>query len=167
MDLYCNVVNNEVISGPQLLPPMFEGFPEEVLVSKGWYKVERVLPTTFHDRTEFMLPPVLEVFNTYVRATYTKRDKTVEELAAQDNAKWEEVRKYRNELLTQSDYITIIDRWNGLTEEKRTAWTVYRQALRDVPQTNPDPWNVMIPVSPDYVPPKPPKHPDMSGAIRE
>ena len=167
MKLYCNVINNQIVSGPHPIPVAFDGQPDDILLERGWYKVERIVPETFLDRTEVMSPPILELFDTYVRATFVKRDKTVEELAAQDNAKWEEVRRYRNELLTQSDYITIIDRWNGLTEEKRTAWTVYRQALRDVPQTNPDPWNVMIPVSPDYVPPKPPKHPDMSGAIRE
>lgn len=160
MKLYCNVINNQIVSGPQPIPIAFDGQPDDILLERGWYKVERIVPETFLDRTEVMSPPILELFDTYVRATFVKRDKTVEELAAQDNAKWEEVRRYRNELLDKSDHITTPDRWGSLTEEKRNAWITYRQALRDVPQNNSDVWNVTIPTSPDYVPPELPKRPN-------
>tara|TARA_B100000131_G_C17847377_1_gene504423 strand:+ start:233 stop:664 length:432 start_codon:yes stop_codon:yes gene_type:complete len=38
----------------------------------------------------------------------------------------------RNQKLTESDWTRVDD--NGLSEEKRELWRVYRQALRDLPQ---------------------------------
>jgi hypothetical protein len=47
------------------------------------------------------------------------------------------VRNMRNYLLTQSDWTQVTD--NNLTQEQRTAWQTYRQALRDITDTLPDP----------------------------
>lgn len=159
MKLYCNVINNEVMNSPHVLPPSLEGLPDDVLLSRGWYVVERVVPDTFSDRTEVMAIPTCEVFATYVRATFVKRNKTANELTEQDTAKWITVRSYRNELLARSDYITTIDRWASLSTEKKAEWTNYRQALRDIPQDNVDPWTITTPVAPDYVPPSMPGRP--------
>jgi hypothetical protein len=40
-------------------------------------------------------------------------------------------------------------RWAGLTAEKQTAWTAYRQALLDVPQQSGFPHNVVWPTKPE------------------
>lgn len=45
----------------------------------------------------------------------------------------EQKRKIRNMLLQQSDWTQLEDA--PLTEEKKQAWKVYRQQLRDVPET--------------------------------
>ena len=47
---------------------------------------------------------------------------------------WEEVRTWRNGLLSESDWTQGSD--SPLTEEKKAEWITYRQALRDLPETN-------------------------------
>jgi len=44
------------------------------------------------------------------------------------------IRKYRNALLTESDWTQMPD--NQLTDVNKAEWAVYRQALRDVPSNN-------------------------------
>lgn len=50
--------------------------------------------------------------------------------------KWADVRIKRNQLLDESDDLSLSrwqDRWLAQSEEVRSAWTTYRQALRDIP----------------------------------
>jgi hypothetical protein len=56
---------------------------------------------------------------------------------------WDQVRAKRNNLLTQSDYTQMPD-WPG----NKTAWTEYRQELRDLPQKQTDPNNITWPTAP-------------------
>lgn len=58
----------------------------------------------------------------------------------------EAVRAERNRLLTASDYTQMPDA--PLVASQREAWRVYRQALRDLPETIPDPAAVQWPVAP-------------------
>lgn len=58
------------------------------------------------------------------------RVETPEELAARS---WAPVRRQRDRLLAQSDWSQLPDA--PLSERHRAAWRVYRQQLRDVPQT--------------------------------
>lgn len=48
---------------------------------------------------------------------------------------WIEVRANRNAYLIESDLYVMPDRWATYTEDEKIAWTVYRQTLRDIPQT--------------------------------
>ena len=43
----------------------------------------------------------------------------------------QQMRRYRDRFLTASDWTQLPD--NGLSDEQRAAWAVYRQALRDAP----------------------------------
>lgn len=63
-------------------------------------------------------------------------------------AEWEQVRTKRNQLLTESDVYVLPDRWAAMTLEQQQAWTDYRQALRDIPQTFSDPSDVVWPTKP-------------------
>lgn len=63
-------------------------------------------------------------------------------------AEWEAVRTRRDQLLTESDVYVLPDRWVALTPEQQTAWSEYRQALRDIPQTYTDPADVIWPTKP-------------------
>ena len=47
---------------------------------------------------------------------------------------FESIRLVRSELLSASDWTQMPDA--PLTEQQRTAWAIYRQSLRDVPQNN-------------------------------
>jgi len=57
-----------------------------------------------------------------------------------------EIREQRNKLLIGCDWTQARD--SPLTIEKQDEWAVYRQALRDLPNTVIDPTNVTWPVPP-------------------
>jgi hypothetical protein len=60
---------------------------------------------------------------------------------------WNRVRDRRDALLTQSDILVLPDRWATYTEERQTALSAYRQALRDI-TTQADPTNIVWPTLP-------------------
>lgn len=49
---------------------------------------------------------------------------------------WTEIRKLRNAHLTKCDWTQINDA--PLTESQKAEWSIYRQALRDIPANNPN-----------------------------
>lgn len=65
---------------------------------------------------------------------------------------WDDVRAKRDELLIESDIEVLPDRWEAMTPEERTAWTAYRQALRDIPQSHSEPLDIDWPTPPAQVP---------------
>jgi len=52
---------------------------------------------------------------------------------------WKELRALRDQKLTECDWTQIEDA--PLTEEQKTSWKIYRQALRDLPGNTEDPKN--------------------------
>ena len=58
---------------------------------------------------------------------------------------WLNVRVQRDTLLFRSDWRVNTD--SPLSDEQRTAWTAYRQALRDI-TGQPDPLNIVWPIAP-------------------
>ena len=50
----------------------------------------------------------------------------------------ESLRLHRNGLLKATDYIEIPTKWATLTDDEQSAWTTYRNALRDLPATYPN-----------------------------
>jgi len=63
--------------------------------------------------------------------------------------KMEEVRVFRNEILTKSDKYVTSDRWELYTSEKKGEWATYRTALRDVPTQAGFPWTITWPTQPE------------------
>lgn len=63
-------------------------------------------------------------------------------------AEWQEVRNTRDSFLAESDLYILPDRWATYNQDEQQAWKVYRQALRDVPQTFIDPLEVVWPQKP-------------------
>lgn len=59
---------------------------------------------------------------------------------------WRMVRKNRNRLLRDSDWIAVTD--SQLSDANQTSWQEYRQNLRDVPQNQNDPENITWPDAP-------------------
>lgn len=57
-------------------------------------------------------------------------------------AQWKELRKKRNRLIAETDYLALAD--NSLSTEM----AIYRQALRDLPASTTDPTNPDWPVKP-------------------
>ena len=50
----------------------------------------------------------------------------------------QELRWQRNRILKESDVNVLPDKWAAMTSEQQTAWSNYRQALRDLPANSPD-----------------------------
>ena len=67
---------------------------------------------------------------------------TAEEQTELTNNKWIEIREIRNQLLKDTDWRAMSDR--TLTD----AWRDYRQQLRQIPQTQTDPYNISWPTEP-------------------
>ncbi len=67
---------------------------------------------------------------------------TTEEQTNLNNTKWTDVRKQRDILLKETDWRAMSDR--TLTD----AWRNYRQQLRQIPQTQTDPYNITWPTEP-------------------
>jgi len=63
------------------------------------------------------------------------------------NEAWRKIRKERNQLLKDSDYIMVSDA--PITTEKKEEWEAYRQALRDIPQDYDSPDEVVYPDKPE------------------
>ena len=61
---------------------------------------------------------------------------------------WQSLRFKRNGLLTLSDISVLPDRWAVMTPEKQSAWSTYRQSLRDITTAFSDPKDVVWPESP-------------------
>jgi hypothetical protein len=73
-------------------------------------------------------------------------------LEAQQNAaanQWILIREQRDQILASSDILVLPDRWAGYTKQKQTAIATYRQALRDLPETQTDPFNIVWPTAPN------------------
>jgi len=60
---------------------------------------------------------------------------------------WDAVRARRNALLVASDGL-LLRAWEIGSEDDVRAWKAYRQALRDLPQTQPDPTSIAWPAQP-------------------
>jgi hypothetical protein len=68
-------------------------------------------------------------------------------LTAPDARKWSLIRNFRNLLLNSCDWTQIADA--PLTLEEKEAWSIYRQALRDIPENYLTPDEVIFPTAPD------------------
>jgi len=84
----------------------------------------------------------IEVFNNEKQRIADEKEAAEE--AARDY--WEELRDLRDFKLSECDWTQIAD--VPLTEEQKTAWATYRQALRDLPANTEDPKNPVWPTAP-------------------
>jgi hypothetical protein len=150
MKKYCYIENNEIVLINQDLPvnwknvSNFYTFPDDILKTYGW------LPLTVETENK----PVFVSSNFIieedrVREVIVTRDKTPEEIEEEQNKElemqWHQIRNRRDNLLKQSDLLVLIDKWETLTEERKEEIRVYRQALRDIPQSFESPEDVVWP----------------------
>lgn len=77
---------------------------------------------------------------------YSVADMDAEAIAAVDEAQAKSVREQRNQKLKECDWTQLADA--ALTDEEKTAWATYRQALRDVPSQVGFPFDVVWPEMP-------------------
>lgn len=75
--------------------------------------------------------------------TWVVSDATPEQITQRVADQWSRVRAERNARLAACDWTQLAD-----ASVNAAAWTTYRQALRDLPQTQTDPFNIVWPTSP-------------------
>lgn len=63
-------------------------------------------------------------------------------------AEWTEVRRERNKRLAASDWSQLPDAQAAMSDERKAAWTTYRQFLRDITTAFADPADIVWPVQP-------------------
>lgn len=73
-------------------------------------------------------------------------DASPEIIAERTDIKAKSVRGERNSRLSASDWTQFTD--SPLTEDKKIAWAIYRQELRDITKQAGFPWNVVWPDQP-------------------
>ena len=80
----------------------------------------------------------IEMFNNE-KQRIADEEKAQEEVIEAARDYWAELRSLRDQKLAKCDWTQIAD--VPLTEEQKTAWVIYRQALRDLPANTEDPKN--------------------------
>jgi len=82
---------------------------------------------------------------TTVSGNVTDPQYTAQEI--EDNM-WATIRGQRDMLLSTSDWTQLVD--SPLTDPDKAEWSVYRQALRDIPQDYPTGSGIVWPEAPTY-----------------
>jgi hypothetical protein len=143
---YCLVENNAIVEGPRGLPRSWRNvsglnlMDASSLQSLGWLPVrleEGAVDEKFVGSTFTIVP-------TEVIETKQWRKYTDEEVAENNAQKASQVRSERNKKLADTDWTQGKD----IPDATSTAWSVYRQALRDVPSQPGFPWSVNWPSTP-------------------
>jgi hypothetical protein len=90
-----------------------------------------------------------QAVDTYNNEKQRLEDEKIAQAEAIEAARdyWAELRSSRDYKLSECDWTQLPDA--PLTEEQKTAWITYRQALRDLPANTEDPKNPIWPTSPN------------------
>jgi len=137
MKLYCKIENDNVTYGPGLLPIDLGMKSDFELLDLGWKVSERIVPDTFDDITEIMLPPTFEILPYKVIVTFTKRSKTAEEIAEKHTEIIMNVQTAQTQALAACEAL-MADHptWAKKSPEERAAWETYKQELLAMDFTN-------------------------------
>lgn len=60
----------------------------------------------------------------------------------------DEIRRIRDKLLADSDWTQLPDAQSSMSAYTKEAWAIYRQSLRDIPEQESFPENVVWPIKP-------------------
>lgn len=134
------------ISNFYLLNPEDES---EMLIIKqnGWLPIETISENKeIQENVEYIIE------ENVVKEIITTRDKTQEEIDRENQyqieAKWHSARFKRDNLLKESDIEILPDKWENMDTSVKTAWSLYRSQLRDIPQTFYNPDEIIWPIKP-------------------
>ena len=128
MKLYCLVANNTVTEGPLPLSPTLSTLSDFELLDLGWYYAECIRPESFVDRTEVM-DLQFDIQPRKVICMFTKRNKTQEELDAQNTVKQQEVENDKTSRLSYAETFMTSEEFSQLSEEMQSAWNIYVQTV--------------------------------------
>lgn len=126
-------------SFPRILQPqVVESF------GYGMYEFSQI-PTAGRYEKVVELPAKKDYLG-FWRQAWTVVPKTLEEKQAEDQEQADKVRMQRDRILYASDWSQLPDA--PITTEQKQEWLLYRQELRDVPNQQGFPWNVVWPAEP-------------------
>ena len=103
------------------------------LKTVGWLQIVETFVTPTYNQT--FDPDVITVEEDRVTLVHRVRDMTPEEKTIRDESHIYNLRYERDEKLAASDWTHLSDHPAPLSDTKKTEWTTYRQALRDLPAT--------------------------------
>lgn len=156
MKLYCRIEKQEatetfvIKEGPCQLPQNSSTISNLNLLDDnnlklfGWVPVEQIT-----ENKPIFISVCYEIFEDKVIETTVTRDKTEEEICQETETMncllWQNLRQQRNELLTESDKLITIDKWERMSIEDKQKLIEYRQNLRDLPAQYIDPTLIIFP----------------------
>lgn len=109
-----------------------------LLKSLGWYLVEKQEPT-YDPSIEKLSEAFYTILPDKVIEYFVTIPLTQEEIDSKNQFHlddfWNHLRTERDRLLQESDWTQMFDVRKNKSEEWITAWELYRQALRDLPDT--------------------------------
>lgn len=141
---YCNVINNEIITTPRPLPA--EISPDDA-VAEGWYPAVFLnLPHQVDCNVVTQLIEMKMTLNgTMVQCHHEVVNKTDDMMEETRQLLLSSIRQDRGWKLLRTDWTQLPNA--PLSAEQKTAWEIYRQHLRDFPDTV-DLSNIQWPVEP-------------------
>lgn len=138
MKLYCEIEEKfgikSIKRGPCVLPintASISNFDQitdlRVLKMHGWLPYSKIT-----EGKPVITGSNIVILEDSVQETVLTRDETPEE---KEQKAWKLIREERDKLLKETDLYVLSDRWAVLEDIERDKLTIYRQALRDLPQT--------------------------------
>lgn len=116
--------------------------PEQIM-QFGVHQLKLVTPPYFDPATQQREHgPALLIDGVWTQ-NYIVSELATDEAAAKLDAQWVAIRTERDAKLAASDWTQIAD-----APVDDLVWATYRQALRDLPQTQTDPFNIVWPTAP-------------------
>ena len=106
---------------------------DEIFAQFGVVRVTST-PRPEYDHTKEFNVTAEQVNGAWVEK-WVATDVSAEEIAQRTENQANNVRSERNQKLSQSDWTQVAD--SPLTDAKKAEWATYRQALRDLPSTDP------------------------------
>jgi hypothetical protein len=142
MAKWAYIENSEIVELHDLLPSAwrnFSGFNKldsNTLLSLGWYSVVKDSPQ--YNPSEFYISgyDYSHIDNSVVETAILSSIEPIFQNEVVQLSKPEFLtllREERNKKLTQTDWTQLIDTQAMFTDEQKTTWLDYRQALRDLP----------------------------------
>lgn len=121
---------------------------DESLAEWGVYPVKILATPDYAESTQVITENTEPVLNSGVwELGWTTSSKTSEEITEYNTSKAKEVRALRDQLLAESDWVTIRAKELGQTVPE--AWYTYRGDLRQIPEQEGFPNNITWPTKPE------------------
>lgn len=149
---FCRISNGVIIEKNRDLPQNFGNISNfnqlSILELKelGWFPYVYVETKT---ENNVLISKNVEILENEVVETEICRNLTQQELQEKnllvERNKWEEIRKKRNRLLKESDWTQLED-----SPINKVDWVIYRNQLRQIPQSFSNPDSVEWPTPPNF-----------------